>query len=473
MTSAQDAIEYLEYILQKWKKISNNDSVLYSTYSPNNVIERCDIYDNSLLANCLICLSDTPHPIAVSILNFFAGTYQYFVDNNEQKSLISAAYTSNNGNFTTCYDFSCTVQDIGNNAMAGIALTKFCIKYPTHKNTPKYLDTLVYLVKSINELKCETKVINQYEQGKPVIGYRGRVNNSYVSTEHMIDLYALTNMMGNLTMSTTLKNMVDDMKQNSKIFVVNMYKNSVYAIGCKEGCGDLNEGTAQPVDTITWNMLAGVDNNKKRKKDSLTIAASSRFSIPFSNNVIGGIKFSENSNCAQYENTGAFLCALSEYKYIFNEEIKSDTSKDMIDFIQTKINKKEPFQSAYGKFNNNLCQTGLGWGYFTTPHLASTIYCLMANIAQKDPTINIYRYYGNHSGKENCAKEGENVNDSSKFDNYPVKCCNGKNPLNQDNKMICPLDDNLIPKKNKTIFYIILGSVALITLCIFLYSVWS
>lgn len=53
---------------------------------------RCDIYYNSLLANCLISISDTPHPIAISILNFFLGTYEYFKENNIKNNLLQAAY---------------------------------------------------------------------------------------------------------------------------------------------------------------------------------------------------------------------------------------------------------------------------------------------------------------------------------------------------------------------------------------------
>jgi len=390
MSSKKTKIEYLENILKSWPKISNNNSLLYGTYITSNT--RCDIYDNSLLANCLISISDTPHPIAISILNFFLGTYQYFKENNIKNNLIQAAYLIDaSGNYNTCYDVSCKVQDVGNNSMVCIALTKFCIKYPNNENTPKYLETLLYLVSSINSLKCTTKVPNQSNPNSPVIGYKGRTTESYVSTEHMIDLYALTNMMSNLFLPSGVKNMVNEMKQNSQTFVINMYQknSSLYLIGCTPNCGGLNNSDVQPVDVLTWNMLSGVDNNKERKKASLTLAASPEFSIPFTKSEIGGIKFTNKSDCPQYENTGSFLCALLEYKYIFNEDIISPNSKDMFDFIQDQINQTKPFKATYG---NSECPTGLGWSYYESFHLASTIYCLMANIAKEDPSINIYRY---------------------------------------------------------------------------------
>jgi hypothetical protein len=173
------------------------------------------------------------------------------------------------------------------------------------------------------------------------------------------------------------------------------YDNNNYYIGTLPNCGGLNTGDGQPADVITWNMLSGVDNEKTRKINSLEFA-NKNLVIPFSDGVTGGIKFSVNSDCPQYENTGSFLCALTEFKRIFGNDISFFNSinvQNMYKFIHGEIINNTPINGAYGG-EQGECFTGIGgkgWQYYTSPHLASNVYCITALLALSNNKINIYQ----------------------------------------------------------------------------------
>jgi hypothetical protein len=389
--SSKEAMTFLDSILKNWNRIQIDGSMLFGSYSDSNT--RCDLYDNSLLVNLLIMInSEVPHPFVINILDFAYGSYEYFMNEGLSSSLIAAAFMSRDGKFDVCGDSSCQAQDVGNNSMLCIAICKFITAYPGHIKNEKYTKVLVYLLKSINKLSC---TVTGFKNN--ITGYKGRVNDTYISSEHMIDLYALTSIVKSLPIYSENKKMIDSMNINSQNFIQNMYyDDNKYYIGTNPNCSGINTETSQPVDTATWNMLSGVDNNKERKKKSLEFVYEN-FIVPFSKNTVGGIKFTLASDCAQYENTGAFLCSLTEFKRVFKKDISFFDSKnvqDMYNFIHGEISNNRPINGGYG--GNTGCFTYIGppvqgWQYFEKPHLAANVYSITALLALGNNKINIYQ----------------------------------------------------------------------------------
>ena len=416
MTSKQIQ-SYLHSIIDKWPKIdtstgkspTSTPSGLYVTYIPiNNPIyigDRMDIYDNSLLANSLIIVNNTntPDPIVTYILDFLAGAITWLTGptnpNKNVSKLIVAAY----GFSAPSYDsgnIADQTQDVGNNSMVGIAFAKFCLTYPNHEKTKLYYNCVQYLVSTfLNNMSCDNKgIIGHF----PIAS-----GKNYISTEHMIDCYALA-ILGEqlkITSSTTLKNMV-------QTFVKNAYdKKSRYYIGSTTtGCDTLNIGE-YPVDVNTWNMLSGVDDIQTNKFNSLKWVYDNTI-VSDTNNP--GIEFAASklyeytgSKCSQYENTGSFLCALSQYTSKFNDDIYSKLNPDnktfdlIYSFIYNKINSNTKIQAAYavntpaykGGCNGTGCCSFIGgnpWQYNQVYHLGSSIYCSLS-LLYLTQNANIYQ----------------------------------------------------------------------------------
>lgn len=427
------AKDYLnKTVFNNWKYIGESNK-LFATYQNDN--SRCDIYDNALLANVLIMLYEKPSDHAKNILDFLTDLY------NNDNGLIKAAFPDPDK------EYSMSVKDVGNNSMVCISFVKFILKYSQDENVPKYKKVLRGILEKI-------KGMIEICPNDNIIGYKGRDDANYISTEHMIDLYALTKMIinGNLFNDDRFVNDINSMNINCQKFVNKMWYTpfckkqdiygphiintldekvlcdtcvkdndsseqiictpntnlelDAYATGvnidngkCAINYGSYYDGnwkpsyTAQPADTITWNMLAGVDDIEDRKRNSL------RF---ITNNYIvnGGIKFTMRSDCPQLENTGSYLCALFEYKHMFGSidfiDKEKKTIESMYDNIYNKIINNEIIYAT----NIGECPSGISWSYFGKEkklggHLASTMYCLLACLASKDYTFNIYKYHDN------------------------------------------------------------------------------
>ena len=174
-------LTYLTAVLQNWLHRSPDPTqVLYATYDG---APRMDIYDNSLLANALIMLSDRePHPTAVQILNVFAASVAWLKAHPGGARLIAAAFSTVDWNVPADAN-----QNVGNNAMACMALCKFCLAFPDHSRTPEFKNTVAYIVEVFVSapLMCPRGV---GVQG----GWRNGTMDSYVSMEHMIDCFAMS-----------------------------------------------------------------------------------------------------------------------------------------------------------------------------------------------------------------------------------------------------------------------------------------
>ena len=405
--SVSDLKFYLTQVLSKWPKLERTPtSGLYVTYTTNfesKRMDRVDVYDNTLLANCLIMINETvdPDPKVLYILNFLYEDIKLLKDvGNKQVKLVVAAY-----GYSNPYEpnlIADSTQDVGNNSIVAIAFAKFCLSYPNHEKTPLYYECVNYLISTfVNNMSCD---------GKGIVGHYPLVSGqNYVSTEHMIDCYALAVLGEKLKIS-----IASILKDWTQTFVKNAYdeQNFRYYIGSgTNACDSLNRGE-YPVDVNTWNMLSGVDDNKKRKFDSLKWVFDNAI---VSNDNNPGIEFSASkfygytgSKCSQYENTGSFLCSLSQYNYIFNEDIWTMLNPDntmfhkMYYFLHTKIKSSEPIKSAYsrndkykGGCDGNGCCSFIGgnpWQYYLVDHLGSTVYCSLALLFLNNNNANIYQY---------------------------------------------------------------------------------
>lgn len=376
MISSLKANEYLQNQLKTWPYIGSETAGLFATYVTSTA--RCDIYDCSLLANALLMLNpNKPDLNAVRILEFFYGAYIYIKEKNDPNLiLISAAFTQNeNGQIDVCYDPSCQAQDLGNNALVLIAVTKFCLLFPENENTSKYKEMIEYLFKNIISLQK-----NCGEYGEVYAG-RQNPNERYVSSEHLIDLFALAKMCKSLVNVSN-----DQIITNTQNFVIKMfYQNpdnfAAYRIGLTPNC-ELNTQSPQPVDTTTWNLLANVDPDKKRMEAAMRTVCE-KFVI---SGQYPGIKFSIASDCAQLENTGSFLCSLAVYEQRFKERFNCPASQEMYDIIIQYINENKPIPGSF----DVECPTALGWSYYPIGHLAATVYCTLG--ATKNPNLNIYQF---------------------------------------------------------------------------------
>lgn len=372
MLTIQNALVYLENQLQTWQYIGTAEQGLYATYKSNQ--KRCDSYDNSLLVNALLMLQPSePHPIILKILNFFYGSYQYIL-NNSDIQLIAAAYTVDDQNNIDICNEDCDAQDVGNNSLILIAVAKFCHIFPNHEMTPNFLTMIEFFISKINEIKKTCPNLN-------IVGYARRTNKESISTEHMIDLYALSNICLALPLNEVTMGILQEMNENTRLFVIAMWipNENRYLIGTSETC-DLNMSSPQPVDTITWNILANADENEERSTLALQYVCANFITVD-----PPGIKFSIDATCPQYENTGSFLCSLKAYELQYNKIFTCIGIDKMFTFLLEQINTNKPIQGAY----NANCETGLGWSYYTDGHLASTIYCLLA--VTDDPFLNIYQ----------------------------------------------------------------------------------
>lgn len=382
MTSA---LAYLSKQLQSWSSIGTQDSGLFATYRSS--ADRCDVYDNALVVNALVMLwpasrTDPPQQ-AVRILNFALGAVNYIREHETPElQLVAAAYRMNlqTGQPDLCSDSSCAVQDVGNNACLCIAIAKFLWRFPR----TDYLDMLKFLMKNIAALLRDCGELR---------GYGGRVvpQPRYISTEHMIDLFGLCRVSDGLFRDDAeAEARRKGMETVARNFVIQMFYTtddvSAYRIGTTPECA-VNVRDAQPVDTITWNVLAAADPNAARLRagmqtviDKFVVSA-----VDKSTGAGAGVRFTSASDCAQYENTGAYLCAMT----VFNAANKPalvppEAQQDMYKFIRMRMQQGEAIPGAWSK----PCATGLGWDYYPDGHLAATVYCCLASL--EDPRANIY-----------------------------------------------------------------------------------
>jgi hypothetical protein len=440
---------YFEKVLSDWIKYDT----LFSTYNEED--GRMDIYDNSLVVNALIMTSDISmiNPIVISILDFFSDQLLLCktgeLKNQELKNqdenitykMLPASYIDVGGSVSPNTDYEGQAEDVGNNAMVGIALGKFCLKYPYNIRVPKYKIALSYIISDFQLLTCENEKMIGIRRRWPKVD-----GNSGISMEHMIDCYAF----GIICLKLKIEN-ADQIIQSSQKYVeqTGAFRYDTY-YGIGSGC-DLNffgDQYGRPFDTQTWNMLSGVNNIFKRKVSSLKWVLENGYQ----SGKFPGISFAfpdKEESCSQYENTGSFLCAMSEFNNVMgelsisfddNEMTKLDT---MYSFIHTEIKDGKKIQAAYKESKPSSKYPGCrdpsvtgccsyisnGWNYPLRPHLGSTVYCALALLYLIQPA-NIYKYTtpGCYLNDKIIVSFNPNLPSSQNFLSFAnsVECCDGR-----------------------------------------------
>jgi hypothetical protein len=405
--SKSEGLYYLDYIMNNkiftdiddtWRiVIDNKGYFLYETYYDGK--DFCGIYANALFDNVYMMLDpkDYPHENVFNTMRVFYRTFDYFANINKKDGLLFHSYYYLNPQskvLEPCISSQCLQQTLGDNIMVCIAAARFCLKYLNHGYTPKLHKMLIYLIKSINGLKCDVVI-----KGKTNIkGYKSKLTDvSGVITEDMIILYSLLIMVQLIPqVYDQITKIIEEMIINTKNFVKNMYYDtdppvSAYYFGTNNNCIDINTTIKQPCLPMIWAMLAGVDNNKPRQTKSLTFV-NDFYMISSTVKVPGGIKPSYADICPVLEFTGTFLCSLIEYKKVFGNELPFVNSKNINDtysFIYNQVKNKEAIQATYGI---QECDAGQGLIFFSKPELSSLLYGILSLVTLRDNNINVFQY---------------------------------------------------------------------------------
>lgn len=390
--STRTRIKYRNYLyglLDVWP----SNSGMYSTY--DKIEERIDVYDNSLLVSVLMmlegCPQKDPPPMTIENVISFLNIEIESVISDPQLKLLPAAY----GIIGDRLLVTDAVQDVGNNAWACLALTRFALTYPTHALSSRCISNVTYITDVfLDDMACPIGIKRRW----PVTDIGA--GHDTVSTEHQINLVALSTMMTAAGISRAL-----ELLAKTRPFVSSMFVNSgsdrYYSIGTVGGCSAvINSGSGFPADTTSWNVLANADNSQQRLLEAMKWVY---LHVYVTNDGGPGSAFGINkngraANTSQYENTSSFLLALSVFERRYNVDPiaswDSATASNVIKtitFLEDKIDNNLPIFGAYeasldvGNFYpgcgaiDGACSTiGNGWVYPIKQHLASTVYTVCA-----------------------------------------------------------------------------------------------
>ena len=406
-----------------------------------------DTYDNSLAIIYYTATNDFEKAkrLADSWIQILVWT-GWNTENINNMNLLRARYKIDGTWWTKNLGGDTMYRDVGNNSYMALALAKFGATFSkriiTTNSNNIYTRAAISIMKFIHEKRGRRVKIGNSEA---LIAYAAReAPKDYLSTEHHIDMYALANIvLQTPDISDTVKSLCNTIMNNVRAYMEAVHDTGTYMIGTdtvlktgqtfdkgSEYDVSLNEDAPTPVDCQTWAMLTGMDDKNSIRQDSgmkwvrdnCYIHDHYRFTkngaaepecIDKNGSVddcksldvsYTGIRFTDKGKGIQLENTGSGLMALARYSSIS----KSDDSSESIESISRSIDeliKRFPdgmvaslfdieAVESYGKPDQN---TGLTWSYAAVPHLASTLYCILARLyitAQKNPEI--YNPYSSH-----------------------------------------------------------------------------
>lgn len=403
-------IKYTDYVLERSRmgyslpesNIKMNFVCTYNVSDDNIFYKWADIYDNSLALLYFITTNqlNSAYKLYSSLDRLF---HKY------GSNLLFARYRPNgnvdysyNGKYNDDLIGVTNVRDLGNNTYLGIAFVKYGLTYHIAGAIENSFD-IIEQIKS-REIKYNNNIV----------GYKARSQKNYVSMEHMIDIYALCNIM--LENISLLKNIykigdidnkvieLEQMRKNCRIFANEMYNDGKYYIGTTdEKYFEVNTTSAIPADCQTWNILSGIDsiNTEHQRKSIKWCVDNCILNDTYSSNtdIYTGFRFSEDGTCIQLENTGSGLMAFVK---INNTEADIDYTK-IIEKIQSSIVRlcnrspdgivssfrNEKLTLSEGEFN-----TGLTWSYWDSIHTASTIYCSLSLLYIESGGDELFNPYG-------------------------------------------------------------------------------
>jgi len=244
---------------------------------------------------------------------------------------------------------------------------------------------------------------------------------NYRSTEHNIDMFVLSAMARNTTLAAHASSFVAQMFDQDKRYP------GTYVTGTSNAkmCSSDIVTNAIPVDTQSWNFLAGVDPALPRKVASMGFVAkpTDRGGLWESNvDLIGneatgrgkgdaywGTRFSSYGVGIQWENAGSGILALIKLvttpKDVMRKSGTAAQIKELEDAAEQGRDSIKRLIDTYGSVPASLLggnydmwmkrgqpghsakfpggsDTGLGWPYLRYPHVASTVWGALALMYQ-------------------------------------------------------------------------------------------
>lgn len=288
--------------------------------------------------------------------------------------------------------------DTGNNAWVGMAFVHFaaasgevCYSLVAH-------DILAALVKAT---QCADELQGFGSRLPPFPQF-------YRSTEHNIDTFALSRMLGAAGATS---------QRQAGAFVRGMWArvaglNASYAVGTS-GMTQCDTGVpASPaaVDAQFWNLLADADPVPARKAASMSFAMQSMWATDTDligngrgagrGAVLQGVRFTTGGNGIQWENTASAAMAMS----LFQRRFARDADPSLTDRIGAARDSLKHLLAVYGAvpasvLGGNIAaylqndhsspypggsDTGIGWTYLRYPHAASTAWTGLLLLYQFD-----------------------------------------------------------------------------------------
>ena len=219
--------------------------------------------------------------------------------------------------------------DTGNNAWVGMAFAH----YAAATGDGCYADVARDILFALKlRATCDGKLGGFASRFKPYPHF-------YRSTEHNIDMYALSTMLGD-----------GDAAKNAHTFVKGMYSaggvDGSYATGTGDAhhCDDEVPLAPSAVDAQFWNMLAGADMDAARKHESIGSALKTAGDAGSKQATVGlwqedidrignkdgvgignkmyGVRFSTWGHGIQWENTASAAMAMVRYLQLYKDDEK-------------------------------------------------------------------------------------------------------------------------------------------------------
>jgi len=272
--------------------------------------------------------------------------------------------------------------DTGNNAWVGMAF----VHYAAASGEACY----VHIARDILHSLADQAGCNDELQG--FMGRLPRGRGKYRATEHNIDMFALSRMLGERELQGRAASFV------SQMYGFNDFGREAYATGTagKWICDNSKDG-GSPIaaDTQFWNLLSDADPDAGRKQSSLQFAlrpSSEGGLLADDVDIIGdgarlrGVRFTTKGSGAQWENTASAVMGIGFYAAVYKDEGSiSDHLQRMQDsLLHQLLEYRSVLASVRGgnyqayKYGNpdpafpGGSDTGLGWTYLRYPHLAAT-----------------------------------------------------------------------------------------------------
>jgi hypothetical protein len=338
---------------------------LIRTYEDNY---RYDVYDNAVAA--IYYTERGQYTKAKGILDAFE---HYMYPNGSigatTPEMMAAAYLPEGGEIS--WDSEATAKDLGNNAWAGLAFAKYAAATQSDcegKVAKDHLDSLT------SQFACT-------DQSR---GFMGRVGRNYRSIEHNIDMFGFCRAMDATYYQASASQFIESMWGH--------HKENIYAVGTADGvpCDTTVNRGLVAVDSVTWNIAADADRFTSHKQMALEFALTADGewvdaeidSVGNDGTGVGetysGLRFSTAGTGIHWENTAGGLVAMQHYL-----ELNGDSSTmNLSDKIQKVSSSLSKLLQVYGAIPASIREegsdTGMGWSYFRSNHLAATAWSGLA-----------------------------------------------------------------------------------------------